>query len=84
MIDHKTVTKWLIDFSEDRKSVQIELDSNGSLTDIVFNGSLEEMIKHVKHVIKIDKVSVLTKRQIQSRLIIQLTNKHGLDLESWS
>lgn len=84
MIDHKTVTKWLIDFSEDRKSVQIELDSNGSLADIIFNGSLEEMIKHVKYVIKIDKVSVLTERQIQSRLIIQLTNKYGLQLNRWS
>ena len=84
MIDHKTVTKWLIDFSEDGKSVQIEIDYNGSIADIVFNGSLEEMVKHVKNVIKIDKVSILTRRQIQSRLIIQLTNKYGLDLESWS
>lgn len=84
MIDHKTITKWLIDFSEDRKSVQIELDSNGSLADIVFNGSLEEMIKHIKYVIKIDKVSVFTKRQIQARLIIQLTNKYGLQLNEWS
>lgn len=84
MIDHKTVTKWLIDFSEDRKSVQIELDSNGSLADIVFNGSLEEMIKHIKYVIKIDKVSVFTKRQIQARLIIQLTNKYRLQLNEWS
>jgi len=84
MIDHKTITKWLIDFSEDRESIQIELDSNGSLADIVFNGSFEEMIKHIKYVIKIDKVSVFTKRQIQARLIIQLTNKYGLQLNEWS
>lgn len=79
---HKENSNWLLN-EIDKNKAEISLVEENE-KGFILVGTLDDILTYVKKVLKKRSVSIFTKRQIQARLIIQLTNKYGLQLNEWS